>query len=123
MSFEEDFAAGQLWATTVRAILDRHIAKRKSKRNFEESALLMLYVYLDIWNDSPRNMSLNLMKYHKDAMLCGRVDLATLSLRMSWTYKLLGGEQLALIQQGSEERLKEIVGFHASFPEIDFVST
>lgn len=107
-----DFASGQYMAKVARAITTKHQTMNKSKiPHVENRADILLYHTIDVWWTSPRDISRHLLKYHDDAMKCGQLDVAIFSLRQSWRFKLLGGENLSLIFQSAEDRLKLIAKF------------
>ena len=64
---------------------------------------------IDIWYTSARDISRSLLDYSHDAMKLGQVDVAMLSLRQSWRFKLFGGENLSMILQSSGDRIRLMV--------------
>lgn len=71
--------------------------------------LLLKFAGIDIWFQSPRDISASLLEYYEAASRTGRRDLAMIALRLAWRFKFLGGENLSLIQQKHDERLEELV--------------
>jgi len=65
-----------------------------------------LYSEIDIWFASPREISRKLLDFHHDGMRMGHIDTAMYSLVLAWRYRLFGGENLAIISQSAEDRLK-----------------
>ena len=64
------------------------------------------YSEIDIWFASPREISRKLLDFHHDGMRMGHIDTAMYSLVLAWRYRLFGGENLAIISQSAEDRLK-----------------
>ncbi|KAL9189379.1 hypothetical protein ACHAXT_009054 [Thalassiosira profunda] len=109
-----DYAAGRYWADAVRAIVQKQHAINESNaiKRFEDRPNIALYLAIDIWFSPARDISKNLLEYHKGAMKMGNTDVAMMALQTSWRFKLLAGENLSLIQQASEQRL-ELLSKHS----------
>jgi hypothetical protein len=61
---------------------------------------------VDIWFQSPRDISQKLAAYQHSAMRTGQVDFAMLALGCLCQYSVLGGENLSLLQQSYGDRVK-----------------
>mmetsp|Transcript_3889 Transcript_3889/g.8568 ORF Transcript_3889/g.8568 Transcript_3889/m.8568 type:complete len:1443 (+) Transcript_3889:166-4494(+) len=107
--FQGDYEEGKKWADVVRAITEEFQSSNSSKgQNFEIRAHILLYITIDIWFLSPREVAQRLTSYSNVASKIGQVDIAMISLQMGWRYLLYGGESLHLVAMGFEDRAELI---------------
>merc|ERR1712194_195009 len=101
-----DYAEGKRWAQMTRGITKKYQSMKKSNVLFEIQSGFLLSSTVDIWFDSPRDISNDLLKYHHDAMRAGHIYLAMHCLVEVWTFRLLGGDNLSVISLSTQNHLK-----------------
>ena len=76
---------------------------------FAIRSMLFVYIAIDIWFASARDIAQRIHSYQKEAMKMGQMDVAMLALRNTWRHLLLGGEKLPLIAISAEKHLRPMV--------------
>ena len=71
--------------------------------------LLLLLLAIDIWFMPAKDISNNLLSYHQKALENGQVDVGMISLQTGWRFKLLCGENLSVVFEAAEARIRLMV--------------